>query len=317
MSKLIDLLRTPYEEPWVCVHDGIFHADEVHAAAALKMTGNIKGVMRSRDPQILNFCKIRVDVGGKYDPETLDFDHHQQGGAGARPNGTPFSSLGLIWSQIGTVLCGGSQEVADLVDSSFVVPIDIRDTGYKKAVITKAGMYNTTYTLGDIVTRHNPGPHLAERNFDRAFEEMVEMAMRITIPGAINAVKAEVWSRDYVRDLLAKREDPRILVLDRYFSWNNTVSREGKDVLVVIYPSDDETGWKVTPFNGLKLPAEWKGLTDKAFQAFTGVADAKFCSDTGHLAGAYTPAGALALAKIAVELTRKISVLQEQIKGSD
>src|SRR3990167_8310800 len=82
----------------VVTHSGNFHTDEVFACAVLSLLndGNIE-VIRSRDSEVWATGDYVVDVGGEYNSERGRFDHHQEGGAGVRPNGIPYSSFGLVW----------------------------------------------------------------------------------------------------------------------------------------------------------------------------------------------------------------------------
>src|ERR687885_1182144 len=104
----------------VATHDGSFHADEVFAVAALSLLGEPLEVVRTRDEVAMAASDVRVDVGFAADPATGDFDHHQRGGAGERPNGIPYASFGLVWRHHGAALCAGEEPVAGRVDAQLV-----------------------------------------------------------------------------------------------------------------------------------------------------------------------------------------------------
>ena len=61
----------------VVTHDGAFHPDEVIAIALLKIAGLQFDVIRSRRIENILSADILVDVGSKYSPADLEFDHHQ------------------------------------------------------------------------------------------------------------------------------------------------------------------------------------------------------------------------------------------------
>ena len=64
----------------IATHDGSFHADDTMAIAILARVFNdlnLSRVIRTRRPELLAEADLRVDVGGRYDPLTEDFDHHQ------------------------------------------------------------------------------------------------------------------------------------------------------------------------------------------------------------------------------------------------
>ena len=64
------------------VHNGRFHADEVCAIAILSMVEGPLDVIRTREESDYAECDYRIDVGGRNNPATGDFDHHMAGGAG-------------------------------------------------------------------------------------------------------------------------------------------------------------------------------------------------------------------------------------------
>src|SRR3954449_10407357 len=109
-------------------HSGGFHADDVFALAVLRIVHPGVEVVRSRDPEVLAAADFRVDVGGEDDPAGGDFDHHQRGGAGERPNGIRYASFGLVWRHVG-VDVAGSEEAAASVDERLVQGVDANDTG--------------------------------------------------------------------------------------------------------------------------------------------------------------------------------------------
>ena len=85
----------------IAVHDGVFHADDVFAVAILKIINEDIEIIRTRDDEVLATADMRLDVGGRYNPETGDYDHHLVQGAGERKNGIPYASCGLIWKHFG------------------------------------------------------------------------------------------------------------------------------------------------------------------------------------------------------------------------
>ena len=78
----------------VATHPGSFHADDAFAVATLGLAHGGIEVVRTRDAAEMADADVRVDVGERSDPGTGDFDHHQKGGAGARPNDVRYASFG-------------------------------------------------------------------------------------------------------------------------------------------------------------------------------------------------------------------------------
>jgi uncharacterized UPF0160 family protein len=293
VSKILQL-----KDADLAVHDGRFNADDVHVSALLETMGIVGNTIRTRDPEILAQCHIRADVGGKYDPDTCDFDHHQEGGAGRRANGVPYSALGLVWKEVGAAKCG-SQEIADMVDRMYIQSVDIRDCGSER--IPKAGRINKVWTTGDFFNKHNPSYHLDTKDYMARFEEAKDVAGLI-LEDVIDDATGHILAPKMVRDALALRDDKRILVLDRYVPWGDTLDREAREVRAVVFCPDGEsdTGWRVSR-QGARLPREWCGKKGESLVQVTGVSDATFCSETGHVVAASTKEGALALARLLIQ----------------
>lgn len=139
----------------IATHNGNFHADDVFTVAALKQLFTSAKIIRTRDLDVIAQADLVLDVGGVYDADTGRFDHHQRGGAGARENGIPFSSFGLMWQKYGLKLCSGDQEVADSVDKNLVSAIDAIDCGHVDGPLTGVSlsqtisMFNPTWEEGN------------------------------------------------------------------------------------------------------------------------------------------------------------------------
>src|SRR4051794_11450243 len=112
----------------VATHPGNFHADDVFAIAVLQLVHGELEVVRTRDPELQAAAEVRVDVGGRSDPASGDFDHHQRGGAGERENGIRYASFGLVWREFGAQLTG-SEDAAAAIDERLVAGVDANDTG--------------------------------------------------------------------------------------------------------------------------------------------------------------------------------------------
>ena len=85
----------------IAVHNGKFHADDVFACAIARLIYPSCDIIRTRDEIELSAVDMRIDVGGKNNPASNDFDHHMKGGAGERTNGVPYAACGLMWKHFG------------------------------------------------------------------------------------------------------------------------------------------------------------------------------------------------------------------------
>jgi uncharacterized UPF0160 family protein len=291
----------------VATHDGTFHADEVFAIAVLSLLGEPLEVVRTRDEAVMASCDVRVDVGFANDPATGDFDHHQKGGAGERPNGIRLASFGLVWREHGTALCAGDGDVAARVDVSLVQGIDANDTGQTLTSALVDGVH--PMTISGVIGRLNPtweedaGPDEQDRRFAAAVDLAVPIVER-----EIASAGAQRRASRLVADAIRSAADPRIIELDRNVPWHETVVTGAPDALFVIYPK--RAGWGVetvprrlgTFDNRRDLPAAWGGLSGPELVRATGVDDAVFCHAARFLVVARSREGAEALAARALEL---------------
>lgn len=291
----------------IATHDGSFHADEVFAVACLRLALGEVEVIRTRDPERLAAADLRVDVGGRHDPSNGDFDHHQPGGAGARPNGIPYAAFGLVWRRWGCEVAG--KAVAAKLDARLVQIVDAHDNG--QTVFTSS-LGVTAPTVDQIISSFNPTfeDDATCELTDRRFCEAVEFAEGI-LRRELAHLQAAEHAAGRVRELLARSPDPRLLVLDANLPWREVVVEEAPSVLLCVYPrSDGSWGVQAAPKalvgfeNRLDLPAEWAGLRGDKLARISGVEDAIFCHNNRFVVVARSREGALALAERALGASR-------------
>jgi uncharacterized UPF0160 family protein len=288
----------------VATHSGGFHADDVFAIAVLRLALGDFEIVRTRDPELQAAADIRVDVGGRDDPETGDFDHHQRGGAGERDNGIKYASFGLVWKQYGEQLAG-SPEAAKGIDEFLIQGVDANDTGQ---TITQTLVEDVRpLTVSGVVAGLNPlwDEDLTDEQMDARFEEAVEFAKGI-VERQIAGAKAWQRARTLVLEAIERAEDPRIVELDRNMPWREPLVTTSSDALFVIYPKSEGWALHAVPVepgsfdNRLDLPEEWGGHTDAELREITGVPDAVFAHPAHFYASAESREGVLALARAAM-----------------
>jgi uncharacterized UPF0160 family protein len=275
----------------VATHPGNFHADDVFAVAALELAHGPLEVVRTRDPEALAAADARVDVGGRDDSAAGDFDHHQKGGAGERPNGVRYASFGLVWRDVGERLAGGPEAAAS-VDERLVQGVDANDVG--QTFVTPLFGELGPMTVSGVVAALNPSwdESLSPEEEDERFAEAVALARRI-VEREIAGAAAHQRARRLVLDAIARADDPRLIELERNMPWREAVVNEAPDARFVFYPKADGWGAQAVPRtlgafgNRLDLPAEWAGHSGEALAEVTGVPDAMFC----HPARFYVSAG--------------------------
>lgn len=247
----------------VCVHNGVMHADEIFSIALLKLINPNITVVRTRDEKVLQKADLRVDVGGKYDPETGDFDHHQDGfdvrhdspNSVKYPRGPKRSGLGLVWLTYGKEAIKmylqqrvrpeeldneGIDFVFETMDKLFVAPIDAIDNGEAREFYLDTGIYKVP-SVHKYFQNLMPMwmEHTAELE-QEAFQEAVTFASGYLRREILKTMAIHLGK---YRVLNALEEDKsEFLVLDEYIPWSPIFTRHPDKALhikMVIFPSND------------------------------------------------------------------------------
>jgi len=290
----------------VVTHSGQFHADDVFAFAVLQAALGEIDLVRSRDPQVIAGADLVFDVGGIYDAERRRYDHHMRD-LPRRPDGIPYSSVGLIWRDFGraalpSLIPGIGDEalgaVWQTVDEELILLIDQSDNG-----IGPTGPGH----LALLIEAFNPAWD-SPQTYDEAFQDAAGVAKGILSRSCRHALAAE-RAAAIVLAAAKLAPDPRIIVLDRKLPWEKAVY-EGDliEALFIIYPSEDRSAWYCRAIppepssfgQRLPLPEAWRGLQDRAFSDAAGVADGVFCHPSGFICGARSKESAIGLAAQAI-----------------
>src|SRR5215213_5428880 len=275
----------------VATHPGNFHADDVFAVAVLQIVHGELDVLRTRDHEAQAAADVRIDVGGRHDPATGDFDHHQKGGAGERADGVRYASFGLVWREHGEALAG-SPEAAAAIDERIVCGVDANDVGQTlmEPVIGEIRPMSVSGVIGALNPAWDEALTPAEE--DARFAEAVALA-RGMLERELAGAAAFARARDLVAAAIRRAEDPRVIELDSNMPWREAVVSSAPEALFVVYPKSDGWGSQAVPRelgsfeNRLSFPADWRGRSGEELAAATGVEDAIFC----HAAGFYASAG--------------------------
>jgi uncharacterized UPF0160 family protein len=288
----------------VATHPGNFHADDVFAVAVLGLAAGPLEIVRTRDKELIAASDVRIDVGGRSDPASGDFDHHQKEGAGERANGVRYASFGLVWRHYGPELAG-SAEAAAAIDERLVQGVDANDTGQTITELLVEGIQ--PMTVSGVIAAMNPvwDEQLTPDEEDALFEQAVAAATRI-VEREIAGAAAHRRAQQLVQDAIGRASDSRIIELDSNMPWREAVVSGAPDALFVMYPKSDGWGLQAVPrelgsFDNRKdMPAEWAGRSGAELAAATGVEDAIFCHTARFYASAASREGITALAEQAV-----------------
>ena len=288
----------------VATHSGNFHADDVFAVATLRLALGELDLIRTRDRDAFGDADIRLDLGGRNDASTGDFDHHQKGGAGERSNGIRYASFGLIWREYGAKLAGGN-EAARAIDERIVQGVDANDTGQTIAESTVGGV--RAMSVSGLIGAMNPSwdEQLTAQEEDARFAEAVAFATGI-LQRELAGSAAFQRAQELVGSAISRAADPRVIELDRNMPWREGVLTSAPLALFVVYPKSDGWALQAVPrelggFGNRKdLPTAWAGLTDAALAEVTGVPDARFAHTAGFYAAAGSREGIMALVEQAL-----------------
>lgn len=287
----------------VVTHGGIFHADEVLATVILsKVLGDITVLRTFKVPEVLSDNVIVYDIGfGR-------FDHHQKGGNGARENGVPYASVGLIWKEYGHQIVENTANpelVWELIDRDLIQGVDATDNG----AMPKPESELSNMSFSNIISGFNPTWDSNEDS-DEAFIKAVEFAETV-FENTLKNATAKAKAQKIVEEAIEKSQE-HIMVLEQFVPWQEFVfsseNAKASEVQFVVFPSNrGGYNWQCVPdmlggFGQRKtVPSEWRGLSGENLQKVTGVPTANFCHAAGFLGSAETFEDAYALAKLAVE----------------
>lgn len=290
----------------IATHSGGFHADDVFAVATLQLVAGRAGVevVRTRDRDRQALADVRVDVGGRHAPASGDFDHHQRGGAGERPNGIRFASFGLVWAHHGEALAGSARAAAS-IDERIVAGVDANDTG--QTIATSMVGDVRAMSVSGVIGAMNAvwDEELTDAEQDARFAEAVALARGI-LERELAGAAAFARAHDLVHAAIARSADPRVVELDRNMPWREAVVSSAPEALLVVYPKSDGWGLQAVPeqagtfANRRDLPAAWAGLEGAPLVQATGVPDAIFAHTSRFYASAGSREGILALAALAL-----------------
>lgn len=288
----------------IITHSGNFHTDEVFACAVLSILhdGAVE-IARSRDGDVWATGDYVVDVGGEYNPSRGHFDHHQEGGAGVRPNGIPYSSFGLVWEEFGEKISASSY-VARIIDERIAQPVDAGDNGFETFGVRGEV---APYILQDVIAAFRPGWN-ESRTEDEGFFEAVPFAKKI-LEREITRAKTEEEGKKHAEAAYVKAEDKRIIILEGHFPWYEALGTKPEPLFVVKPDRGNMGKWKIEAVrsdvhsfkNRKNLPSAWAGKMGDELAKISGVSDALFCHNKLFVAVAGSKEGALKLAQLAVD----------------
>ena len=246
-------------------------------------------VVRTRDASVLAAATraphvMVVDVGGVDDARALNFDHHQASMTDAWPDGTPYSSTGLVWRflrQAGRL--GPDVAWLDAMEERLIRPLDAHDNGVQDLPLAQmVALYN------------RPASDLDDSSvqFQKAWtvcaDAYANHAADLTARMEAYAVLTEAWQK-------AQRRGSTVVVLDAPLTY-----RRGTDVLhevsggqadllgvpgqgnrysLISQPLDPNDAFSIK----CPCPAAWRGRADQSVPLDQGTLRVVFGHKTGFM----------------------------------
>jgi uncharacterized UPF0160 family protein len=301
--------KTTMSKKTLVTHSSRFHADDVFATAALQIVHDDQlEIVRSRDADIIAKADIVIDVGGVYNPEVLRFDHHQNTFEEVRDNGIPYASFGLIWRHFGEEICGGSQEVADILEKKIVQPIDASDNGVQICDTKFDDIH--PYIVSSMLYSFMPS-WKEDTDLDDAFKEAVDLAKKV-LEREIIRLQDSLEAKDAIIKCYESAEDKRIIIFGESDVYDDMdiqhALTEHEDPLLYIRYRHSDDNWSVKAVrsgegvfgNRITFPEGWGGLQNAELQKASGVDDAVFCHRACFMCVAKSLEGAVAMAQKAL-----------------
>ncbi len=269
----------------VCVHDRMFHPDDVLCVTMLAYKYGIKNIdiIRSRKPEDWKQCDYILDVGGKdeINENQVWLDHHQKDDENAfYENGIKKAACG----KLAEYLFGDDKQLLESMRNKFLYAVEADDNGQKPEE------FGFGSSLFDFVNDANVTWEEDMSKSDEYFKETVSLALPI-FSRTIEHIKAKNLAlNEFNKALKSYDKEDRILVLNRYIPWEDyvvDVNKEGAQIATVCFKGSDGAYqvWSVPKEKGefcpARLPKEWRGLRDEELQKVSGIKSAVFCFGPG------------------------------------
>ncbi len=284
------------------IHDAVFHADEVTAAALLIIFDLVDRdkIVRTRDELLLAECEYVCDVGGVYDPDLKRFDHHQVSYRGKMSS----AGMVLLYLKEERII---SSSIYRFLDRALVSEIDAHDNGMVKLV---AGYSTFSQVVGNFVPSHF---HSSEEAMERGFFQALDFT-KGHIDRLLEKHRYNLLCRGLIAEAMKERGDA--LLFSSAIPWSDgffDLGGESHPALFVVMPSGSYWKLRAIPPNGrdrmamrLPLPKSWAGLSAEDLQKETQIRGAIFCHKKRFISIWETREDAISALRLALKNKGKI-----------
>tara|TARA_B100000700_G_scaffold178953_1_gene197618 strand:- start:13842 stop:14744 length:903 start_codon:yes stop_codon:yes gene_type:complete len=271
----------------IVTHWQTFHIDEIFAIAFLKLyVDKDINVTRTRDKSILSKSVQDpdtwvLDVGGEYNPDMKNFDHHQASFSGKWSDGTPYSTCGIVWKYLkenNLLAQHMNKETIQRIEEEVIIKVDKQDNGiefWKEAAFI--GMFNRQT---DDQSKQNSQFFKALKSTEEFFKNMFAL-IRQNIKAEKQVLKVVKKSEEYKNVIFMDSNNKNV--------FKQLVFHTDKQIAVLPYKS--KTSWKIQSLPSKNnaydvkcpMPKHWGGLSDKKLQEVSGINGMVFCHKTGFM----------------------------------
>lgn len=310
----------------ICVHDGVFHADESFSVFLLKCLDEYAtaDVVRTRNAEIIDSCDIVCDVGGVYDHEKKRYDHHQTSFTERYPGSPiPMASAGLIYLHYGeqaikNILIKNGRDPENHIDfikaymyENFVKEIDAIDNGVAMVPGVEPA-YKIDTGISSRVARLVPKNSTMEK-MDEKFSDAVKLVGDDFEFMLLYCYDREVPGIEVTQKAYDSRFDVdpsgRIIVLEEDVRAKNhlKILEQGKEeVFFIVYPRPDNWAVKVVETTGFHqrcpLPKNCAGLRDEELTQACGIPGGVFCHKSCFLGVFHTKEACIKFALMGIAM---------------
>lgn len=281
----------------IITHSGSFHSDELFAIGLIKLYFDPElEIIRTRDRVILEEATNNpdiwvIDVGGVYNPSLKNFDHHQASFRYAWPDGTPKSSIGIVWDYLlSNDFINIDSTAKSTVEFNLIKKIDSHDNGQKPWSLSCVfGLYNRI------------------DNNDDQFHKALFVAIGM-IENSLEFASSKSAEDKKFEELLKNYNGQEIFILNSFLMGAGKRIAESTDAVAYVMPhnNDKDSNWVAhsvsnpgSIFESRSLaPKHLRGLSDESLQERSGIHDAVFVHKKGFISVAVSKDSAIELANL-------------------
>lgn len=272
----------------IYTHSRTFHSDELVAIMLLLkyyVGQNRYNIIRTRDSAILEKAKCDdksfvIDVGFIYEPEMLNFDHHQNDSDLFWDDGSSLSSCGLIWKWLREnkyLHQHMNHKTMDLIEENLIKKVDAHDNG------------EDVWPVSEILcgfNRKTSDDSFIDKQFDRALKMTHQY-----FDNFLYDLKGMISDEKSVNKAIKQSENLEDIVIsdDGIKTGPNFISKYTNKKLFISPRTSNSWTIRAVPVNPkekeyrIYMPQQWRGLSGNELNNISGLENLIFCHKSGYM----------------------------------